>query len=65
MATSPPQSLIPPASRRRSLVSDLCAGVTQAMGLWGCDARHPAGNQLAAATLKERVEAVADITVEF
>jgi hypothetical protein len=49
MATSPPQSLNPPASRRRSLVSDLCAGVTQAMGFWGCDARHPAGNQLAAA----------------
>jgi hypothetical protein len=49
MAAAPPQSLIPPASRRRSLVSDLCAGVTQAMGFWGCDARHPAGNQLAAA----------------
>jgi hypothetical protein len=45
----PPQSLTPPASRRRSLVTDLCAGVTQAMGFWGCDARPPRGNQLVAA----------------
>lgn len=37
-----------PASRRRSLVGDLCKGVTQSMGFWGCDARYPDGNLLVA-----------------
>ena len=44
-----------PASRRRSLVGDLCKGVTQSMGFWGCDARHPAGNLLVASGF-ERLE---------
>jgi hypothetical protein len=43
------QFRVPPLSQRRSLVSDLCAGISQAMGFWGCEARHPRGNQLVAA----------------
>ena len=44
-----------PASRRRSLVGDLCKGVTQSMGFWGCDARYPDGNLLVASGF-ERLE---------
>lgn len=43
------QFRIAPPSQRRSLVSDACAGISQAMGFWGCDARHPRVNQLVAA----------------
>lgn len=49
------QFRIAPPSQRRSLVSDACAGISQAMGFWGCDARHPRSNQLVAAGF-ERLE---------
>lgn len=39
------------ASRTRSLLSDLSAGMAQQMAFWGCDARNPSGNLLTRAGL--------------